>query len=89
MRTRPVTRINPDLDSEAAQSLVAFQPSKLVIVLAALGGISLGITIGWYLAGGAKIEEHYYANQDPKRIRVERDEPSPDDVIMEIVEDVA
>ena len=46
---------------EAAQeTLVSLKPSKLTIILVCGGGIAAGICVGWYLAGGMKIEEEFY-----------------------------
>jgi hypothetical protein len=45
---------------EAGEQLVSLKPSKTLLVLLAVGGLAAGICVGWYLAGGMKIEEEFY-----------------------------
>jgi len=48
---------------EAGEQLVSLKPSKTLLVLLAVGGLAAGICVGWYLAGGMKIEEEFYATE--------------------------
>jgi hypothetical protein len=45
---------------EAGEQLVSLKPSKTLLVLLAVGGLAAGICVGWYLAGGMKIEEEFF-----------------------------
>jgi hypothetical protein len=49
---------------EAGEQLVSLKPSKTLLVLLAVGGLAAGICVGWYLAGGMKIEEEFYGGAD-------------------------
>jgi ribosome-associated translation inhibitor RaiA len=56
---------------QATETLVSLKPSKLTIILVCVGGIAAGICVGWYLAGGMKIEEEFYAGVDEVAEEVE------------------
>ena len=45
---------------EAGEQIISLKPSKTLLVLLAVGGLAAGICVGWYLAGGMKIEEEFY-----------------------------
>ena len=46
---------------EAGEQIISLKPSKTLLVLLAVGGLAAGICVGWYLAGGMKIEEQFFA----------------------------
>jgi hypothetical protein len=56
---------------QAVESIVSVKPSKLAWVLIGIGGLAAGICVGWYLAGGMKIEEEFYAAVDEVAEEVE------------------
>ena len=60
---------------EAGEQLVSLKPSKTLLVLLAVGGLAAGICVGWYLAGGMKIEEEFYG-----------DTGAASDVVADVVE---
>ena len=56
---------------EAGEQIISLKPSKTLLVLLAVGGLAAGICVGWYLAGGMKIEEEFYAAVDEVAEEVE------------------
>lgn len=81
MRPRPVTHLHPE--HPAGENIVSVTPSKTTVVVVGVLGVIAGISLGWYLAGGTKIEQHYFATrfEAPKGPTLTEE----DQVIMEVV----
>jgi hypothetical protein len=56
MRTSTIT----DIKDKTATKIESFTPSIWTVLGCGVAGVLVGISIGWYLAGGVKIEEHYF-----------------------------
>jgi hypothetical protein len=71
MKPNPITDIKNAKHMSVDETLESFTPSIWTVVGIGLAGVMLGVSLGWYLAGGVKIEEHYFASREAR-------EPSPD-----------
>jgi hypothetical protein len=56
MRTSTIT----DIKDKTATKIESFTPSIWTVLGCGVAGVLVGISLGWYLAGGVKIEEHYF-----------------------------
>ena len=59
---------------EAVETLVGVKPSKALLIGLGVGGLALGLCVGWYLAGGLKLEQQYFND-------VATDDDQPDEIV--------
>jgi len=77
-----VTELHPE-----GESVVSVTPSKLTWVLIGLGGIFIGISLGWYMAGGMKIEQEFFRQQNSSAAPTDAPPPRDTSTVEEPTED--